>query len=106
MEARLSSKWTLSTNHPASSFGIPVLVDVKSKEAYGSGDLVCPGKSGYFMRAAQVVLRISRRGKLDSNGEELVSRFLNAIFIRRSPDGSCEQLQRDHSVELVEIAKT
>jgi hypothetical protein len=38
----LTPSWVLTTNHSASSYGQPVLVDRSTGEAYWPGDMVAP----------------------------------------------------------------
>ena len=75
MERNLSPKWKLSTDHAASSYGIPVLVDGASGAAYGPGDVAAllhalPRRDG--RRLLDALLRLAD----DPEGRELIENFL------------------------------
>lgn len=42
MQVNLSGSWELSTDHAASSYGQPVLVNRATGEAFGPGDILKP----------------------------------------------------------------
>lgn len=76
MERHLSPSWKLSTEHAASSYGIPVLVNCASGEAFGPGDIVKPYPSWGFGPARDAVSRMAKTAHLDGEGTKLVSLFL------------------------------
>jgi hypothetical protein len=39
----LAPSWALSANHSASSYGVPVLVNRSTGDAFGPADIVAPG---------------------------------------------------------------
>lgn len=86
MERHLSPTWKLSTDHAASSLGIPVLVSCASGAAYGPGDIVKLYPSYGLGVASDQVRRLARTKQLDNEGEALVEKFLQK-------GGSLEQNQ-------------
>jgi len=76
MECHLSPSWKLSTEHAASSYGIPVLVNCQTGEAFGPGDIVKAYPSHGFAPAADVVRRLAKTSHRDEEGAQLISRFL------------------------------
>jgi len=77
MEVRLAPSWELSTEHPSSSYGIPVLVNSESQEAFGPGDIVQLYPSHNFAPASIAVRRLAKTARLDEEGEALVSQFVD-----------------------------
>lgn len=71
MILELFNGWTLSTEHAASSYGIPVLVD-RNGEAYGPADIIVHG--GRAISAADFVREEAARCGLE--GDESVMLFL------------------------------
>ena len=74
MQVRLSGSWELSTDHAASSYGQPVLVNLDTGDAYGPGDILQYPPDGY-MTAADAVRRLATTVQLDADGLALVARF-------------------------------
>lgn len=64
--------YTLTTEHAASSYGVPVLIDVASGNAYGPADTLPSGK-----RAADAVRAQGQYGVL-----ELVPRYLATVGLQ------------------------
>lgn len=74
METQLSSSWKLTTEHPASSYGQPVLVRLADGEAFGPGDIVQAYPSWPMQPAAAAAERLARTAdKLD---DPLVQKFV------------------------------
>jgi hypothetical protein len=76
MEVRLSSSWKLSTDHPSSMGGKPVLVNRATGKAYQPGDFVKVHPSWHLSHAAPAVRVLAERKRLDDDGKKLVSKFL------------------------------
>jgi len=76
MQYHLSPSWKLSTEHAASSYGIPVLVNCQTGEAFGPGDIVKAYPSHGFAPATDVVRRLAKTAHRDEEGARLISRFL------------------------------
>jgi len=81
MMIQLAPSWILTTDHSASSYGIPVPVNRHTQNAYGSGDIVEPYPSWGMMPALQAVHRMIRISKpdLDADKRKLIDRFGPAI---------------------------
>ena len=75
----LSGTWELSTDHAASSYGQPVLVNRTTGEAYGAADIVKPYPAWGFMPAAEAVRRLAKTAKLDADGRDLVAKFADFL---------------------------
>lgn len=75
MQVNLSGSWDLSTDHAASSYGQPVLVNRATGTAFGPGDILKPYPSWGFMPAAEAVRRLSKTAKLDAEGRDLAAKF-------------------------------
>jgi hypothetical protein len=73
--ATLSAKWELTTEHSASSYGRPVLVNRKTREAYGPGDLLTPSPSKGYTTAAAFARDLSAKAIMDEELEALLERF-------------------------------
>ena len=81
MATTLTGTWELTTEHPTSSYGAPVLVNRATGDGYGPGDIVkcCP--SWGFMPAADAVRRMAKTAELDDEGRDAIARFC-----RQCPD--------------------
>lgn len=79
MKVTLSPSWELSTDHAASSYGQPVLVNRATGEAYGPGDIVRPYPSHGSTTAAEAVRRLAKTARLDADGQALVARFVGTF---------------------------
>jgi len=79
VQVNLSGSWELSTDHAASSYGQPVLVNRTTREAFGPGDILEPYPSYGFMPAAEAVRRLSKTAKLDAEGRDLVAKFADFL---------------------------
>lgn len=75
MTAILSAKWELTTEHSASSYGRPVLVNRKTREAFGPGDLLKPSPSKDYTPAAAFARALSAKAIVDVDLEALLERF-------------------------------
>jgi hypothetical protein len=73
MRVNLAPSWDLTTDHSASSYGQPVLVNRGTNEAYGKGDILEAYPSWGYMSAAAVVERLAKIKGLLS--DELVTSF-------------------------------
>lgn len=76
MRAILSPEWELSTTHPASHDGQPVLVNRSTWHAFGPGDQVCLYPSQGYANAADAVARLVATAKPTVSGDALVARFI------------------------------
>lgn len=76
MERQISPSWKLSTEHAASSYGIPVLVNCATGEAFGCGDIVKLYPSYGFGLASDQVRRLAKIARPDAEGVELLEKFL------------------------------
>ena len=83
MQINLSGSWDLSTDHAASSYGQPVLVNRATGEAFGPGDILKPYPSWGFMVGAEAVRRLAKTAKLDAEGRNLVAKFADLLKERR-----------------------
>lgn len=79
MQVNLSGSWELSTDHAASSYGQPVLVNRTTGEAFGPGDILKPYPSYGFMSAAEAVRRLSKTADLDAEGRDLAAKFADFL---------------------------
>lgn len=77
MKIILTDTWELNDEHSASSYGQPVLVNRKTGEAFGPGDMVRPHPSWGFLTAAAAAIRMAarRRKRLSDGEKEFVLRF-------------------------------
>jgi hypothetical protein len=76
MRVKLSPEWVLTTDHSASSYGRPVLVNEANGNVYGPGDLVsCYPESG-FMMARYFVEKMALKIKLTEKQAQLVAHFI------------------------------
>ena len=75
MQVTLSGTWALSTDHAASSYEQPVLVNRPSGDAYGPGDIVQLYPSYGFLPAADGVRRLAKTAKLSADGRLMVATF-------------------------------
>jgi hypothetical protein len=73
--ATLSARWELTTEHSASSYGRPVLVNRKTREAYGPGDLLNPSPAKGYVAAAAFARDLSAKAIMDEELEALLERF-------------------------------
>ena len=73
MRVQLSPRWTLTTHHPAVSYGQPVLVDEANNPA-GPGDWLLDEDGGVVL-AADLVARLAREADLDAEGRAMVARY-------------------------------
>jgi len=75
----LAPSWELSTEHAASSYGQPVLVNRGTGEAFGPGDVLIPYPSWGYVTAAMAVARFAKRKRLDADGAALVEKFVGSL---------------------------
>jgi len=84
MKISLSPSWELTTDHAASSYGQPVLVNRTTGAVFAPGDVVNPYPSQPvfvfppygFMPASDAVRRLAKTKKLDEEELALVGRFI------------------------------
>ena len=80
----LSPSWKLTTDHAASSYGQPVLVNRTTGAVFGPGDVVnlYPSLPAFifppygFMPASDAVRRLAKLKQLDEEELALVGRFI------------------------------
>ncbi len=75
MAVLLSGRWELTTDHAASSYGAPVLVDRTSGDAYGPADIVEAYPSWGLLPAALAVQRLAKTATLTADDLAVVGRF-------------------------------
>jgi hypothetical protein len=75
MDVVLKPSWILTTDHPASSYGQPVLVNRGDRQAFGPADIVEPYPSWGLMPASLAVLRMAKTAHLDAEGMGAVEKF-------------------------------
>jgi hypothetical protein len=75
MKVALTPSFELTTKHPASSYGQPVLVNRGSGEAFGPGDILQPFPSWEFQTAAYAVHRMAEVKTLTPAESALASKF-------------------------------
>ena len=76
MESNLGkSVWTLTTEHPASSYGIPVLVNRCTQLAYGSSDIVSLYPSWGLTTASLAVMRLGKIIRKSKQTTNLINKF-------------------------------
>ena len=75
MEIVLKPSWILTTDHSASSYGQPVLVNRGSGEVYGKGDIVKPYPSWDYTPARMAVLRMMKSKELSEDEKQFCGRF-------------------------------
>jgi len=80
MTANLTALFQLTTEHPKSHYGIPVLLHRQSGDIYGAADVIKPLPNAHLLTAAAFVLRHSRK----LSGEDRVAA---KNFLRQWPDG-------------------
>lgn len=76
MEVQLSGSWKLSTEHPSSIYGIPLLVHCVDNQSFGPGDMVTMYPSYGPMRAAEGVSRLARTRAFTADERELIGLFV------------------------------
>jgi len=76
MNATLSPRWELSTDHAASRDGQPVRVDRTTGEAFGPADLGRLHEGKGTIPAALAVRRLVQAADLDTAEWALVARFI------------------------------
>ena len=80
MEAILTPSWKLTTDHAASSYGQPVLINPATGEVFGPGDIVKIFEQTGFVPAAEAIKRLVKINgikldKMDEGGRDLVNKF-------------------------------
>jgi hypothetical protein len=80
MTANLNESYQLTTEHPKSHYGIPVLLNRHSGDTYVAANVIKPLPNANLLTAAAFVLRHSRK----LSGEDLVAA---RNFLRHWPDG-------------------
>lgn len=79
MKVTLSPSYELTTEHPSSSYGQPVLVKRGTGEAFGPGDIIKAFPSFGFMPAALVVRRLAKRIIIDEENSDIIERFIGGM---------------------------
>jgi len=77
MKITLLPAFELSTEHAASSYGQPVLVNRDTGEAFGPGDIVKCYPSWPYQPASVAVERMAKRKKFTADEQTFVDRFIN-----------------------------
>lgn len=78
----LTPSFVLTTDHPQSRYGIPVLLHRQDGTAYGPADILQPYPSRGMAPAAHFVVEMVRVKDLDPEARTAVANFL-----RQWPDG-------------------
>ena len=76
MIVQLTPSWKLTDEHPASSYGQPVLVQKDNPEAYGPADIVRCYPSWTFQPASLAAERLSKLGKRTGEELEFIRKFV------------------------------
>jgi hypothetical protein len=76
MRVKLSPEWVLTTDHSASSYGRPILVNEDDETAYGPADFVACYPASGFMMARYFVEKLALKIKLTEKQAQLVARFI------------------------------
>ena len=79
MKVILSPSWELSTEHPACTFGQPVLVNRDTGQAYSPGNIVQVNERMGSMLALLAVRKLAQAAELDTAQQELVARFAGTV---------------------------
>ncbi len=77
MKIHLLTRWELTTDHAASSYGQPVLVNHDTGEAFGPGDITKCYASWPYQPASRAVERMAARCELTDEERATVERFVN-----------------------------
>ncbi len=83
MKVRLTHSWILTTEHPKSTDGVPVLIRDGTDEAYDPGDSVTCYESWGPMTAVHAVHRMASAVDLTPEDRHFVD-----LFARRHDDGA------------------
>ena len=80
MEAILTPSWKLTTDHAASSYGQPVLINPATGVVFGPGEIVKIFEQTGFVPAAEAIKRLVKINgikldKMDEGGRDLVNKF-------------------------------
>jgi len=75
MEIILKPSWILTTDHSASSYGQPVLVNRGTGEAYGPGDIINAYPSWDYQPARAAVHRMLKTANLTEEEKAAVEKF-------------------------------
>ena len=75
MEIVLKPSWILTTDHSASSYGQPVLVNRGTGEAFGPGDVLQAYPSWGYTPAFHAVRRMMKTAVLSEEEKEICGRF-------------------------------
>jgi len=76
MELLLAPSWVLTTEHSASSYGQPVLVNRHTGDAYGKHDIVQAYPSWDYTPADMAVTRMMKTAEMDADALAFCHRFL------------------------------
>ncbi len=80
MTANLNGSFQLTTEHPKSHYGIPVLLHRQSGDTYVAANVIKPLPNAHLLTAAAFILRHSRK----LVGED---RMAAKNFLRQWPEG-------------------
>ncbi|MGD0309096.1 MAG: hypothetical protein ABSC02_07380 [Acidobacteriota bacterium] len=79
MKITLTPSFELTTEHAASSYGQPVLLNRNSGEPYGPGDIIKPYPSWPFMTAQTAVQRMTFGKHFTPEQQEFVRKFAGVL---------------------------
>ena len=102
MKATLSPSGELSTEHAASRHGQPVLVNRRTGDAFGPGDVVTLSPSHGDALAADGVRRLAQTAHLTVKGRALVMRFVGSLAPKEEDAPASAGADRGSVGELVE----
>jgi hypothetical protein len=71
-------RWVLTTNHPASSYGEPVLIHPGTGKGYGPGDILEAYPNWGYLTAREVVKRMIETSDLKDEERALVNKFISS----------------------------
>ena len=95
MTLSLSGRWELTTDHAASSYGAPVLLDRTSGEAFGPADIIEAYPSWGLMPAAAAAQRLAKIATLAGDDAAIVARFCAKGGVVTRLEAGSEQMGLD-----------
>jgi hypothetical protein len=95
MQVKLTAIYFLTTDHPKSRFGQPVLVNRATGQAFLPGDAFAPYESWQIMKADQVVRKMATWGNFSRAEQGLIEQFLGVHHPPESPMPKEKEVSRD-----------
>ena len=79
MKVELKKGYILTTDHSASSYGQPVLVNLKTGEAYGPMDIFEPSQSYGAMLCRAAVKKMTRSKHFNDEEQAFIMKFVGLL---------------------------